>query len=186
MSYLQGVMLGAVLSLLAMVFAYLAGKMGEATIDGREEADFAEKRLPKRALLESRLELRRAELQAELTALGTEVQTQRRRRFVLEKDLQDARREAESPIRLVGREGVGLRFLAWMINRQVQGAQAEGKQHGTLDPDWANPQIVEVWADNLEDARKEVARIYPIPLGFTVLNIRLDAAEADKLEREAV
>ncbi|HYC05303.1 MAG TPA: hypothetical protein VED40_18565 [Azospirillaceae bacterium] len=177
MTYLEGFMLGGLLSVLAAVFAWLTGKLGEANMDGRAEADFAKERLPKRALLESRLDLRRAELQAELTRIGGEVAALRRRRFVLEKDLQDARREAESPVRVVGREGYGNRFQAWMINRQVQAAQSEGKTHGTLDPDWAGPQLVEIWADSMEDARREAARIYPVPLGFTLINIRLHLDE---------
>lgn len=179
MSYLQAVMLGVVLAGLMWLFAYLVGRFMEAAIDGRPEFKAAIDAIPRRSMLESRFDLRRADLQAEIARQNGEINSLRRKRFALEKDLADARRDAESPIRTVGREGsTTMRFRAWVVNRQVQSALSEGKAHPTLDAEWASPQIVEIWADNVTDARKELQRVYPMPVGFSILNIKLDVPES--------
>lgn len=185
MGFLDTLLLTALFSAAAFALAILIGKIGVANIEGRPEMKAAEAVLPRRAQIESRFDLRAAELKQEIARLSAEVSNLRRRRFTLEKELSDARREAESPVRVIGREGATpIRFRAWMINRQVQSAVAENKQHSTLDSDWATPQVIEVWADNLNDARKELQRIYPPPLGFTILNIRLETGEEAQEETE--
>lgn len=169
----------------AYVVAFLIGKFSQSSIEGKPELRMAEQAIPRRSLMEQKFEMRTTELTQELGKLSAEVGALRRRRFVLEKELVDARREADSPIRVIGKEGsTPVRFRAWTINRQVQAAIGEGKVHPTLDSDWATPQIVEVWAENLNDARKELQRIYPPPLGFTILNVKLESGEDAPLEEE--
>lgn len=183
MSYIEAMLVGLGVAAVIWGAAFLIGKFLEASIDGRPEYKLATESFPKRAMLESRFELRKAERQAEIARLNVEVNTLRRRRFALEKDIQDVKREADAPIRTLGREGGSAsKFRAWLVNRQVQGALSEGKPHPTLDSEWASPQIVEIWADNVNEARKEIQRVYPMPLGFSVLNIKLDAVDARPTE----
>ncbi len=178
MSYLQAMMLGVALAGCMWLFAYLAGRFIEAGIDGRPELKAAQEAIPRRAMLESRFDLRKTDLQAEIAKQNVEVTALRRKRFALEKDLADAKRESDAPIRTVGREGsTAIKFRAWVVNRQVQGALSEGKAHPTLDAEWASPQIIEIWAENIDGARKELQRVYPMPLGFSILNIKLDSPE---------
>jgi len=179
MVYLEALLLGLLLSVAAFIFGWLVGKIGESSVEGDPVIQAARARLPKMALVESKLDLRRAELKAEITRTQAVLSTLRRQRFTLEREVMDARREADAPVRVVGREGsTAFHYRAWLVNRQVQAAQAEGKAHPTLDSDWATPQVVEVWADNLTDARRELQRIYPMPLGFSILNIKLEVEEA--------
>jgi len=186
MSYMNAMLLGALLSGAAWLLCMIIGKLMETSIEGRPEMRAAQQAIPARAKMEGRFESRKLELQQEIARMTAEVANLRRLRFTLEKELQDARREADSPIRVIGKEGqAGVRYRAWLINRQVQQALSENKQHPTLDIGWATPQIVEVWADSLSDARKELGRIYPMPLGFTILNIKLELpAEATAGEPE--
>lgn len=178
MSYLGAMMLGTALAGIMWLLAFLVGKFMEASIDGRPELKAATEAIPRRAMMESRFDLRRTDLQAEIAKAQVEVTALRRQRFALEKDLMDARREADSPIRTVGREApTAMKFRAWLVNRQVQTALSEGKRHPMLDSQWASPQIVEIWSENIAEARKELQRVYPMPLGFTILNVKLDTPE---------
>lgn len=162
----------------AFLIAFIIGRIGEASIRDRPEVRTAEDNMPKRAQMENRFELRLADLQVEISRATMKLTELRRRRFQLERELMDAKREADAPIRVIGREGqADFRFRAWMVNRQVQQALSEDKEHGTLDADWASPQVVEVWADNVADARKELQRIFPMPLGFAILNVRLETPD---------
>lgn len=175
MTYGSALILGGLLALAAWVFAYLVGKIGENVIEGRPEVRWVEQALPRRSLIESKFDIRRSDLRARIAELQAELANLRRKRFTLEKELVDSKKEAESPIRVVGRENsTEYKFRAWVINRQVQQALGEGKSHPTLDVEWATPQVVEIWADNLNDARRDLQRLYPMPLGFSLLNIRLE------------
>jgi len=177
MGYLQATMMGLVMGLGAYLFTYLLGRFAESSILSRPDLRLAEAALPRRSMLEAKFDLRRSERRARLGELTAEIGDLRRRRFLQDKMLVDARREAQAPIRVVGAEGQAfLKFRAWVVNRQVQQAVAERKRHPTLDSEWAQPQIVEVWADSLTDARREMQRVYPMPVGFSVLSIGLDQA----------
>lgn len=177
MGYVQAILMGLMMGGAAYLFTYLLGRFVESTVLSRPELRLAEAALPRRSLLEAKFDLRRSDRRARLAELTAEIADLRRRRFLQDKTLIDARREAQAPIRVVGPEGQSfLKFRAWVVNRQVQQAAAERKRHPTLDAEWAQPQIVEVWADSLTDARKEIQRVYPVPLGFSTLSISLEQA----------
>jgi hypothetical protein len=177
MGYLQATMMGLVMGVGVYLFTYLIGHFAESSVLSYPDLRLAEAALPRRSMLEAKFDLRRSDRRARLDALTAEITDLRRRRFLQDKMLVDARREAQAPIRVVGAEGKAfLKFRAWVVNRQVQQAVAERKRHPTLDAEWAQPQIVEVWADSLTDARREMQRVYPVPLGFSVLSIGLDQA----------
>ncbi|WP_119678144.1 hypothetical protein [Indioceanicola profundi] len=182
MGFFDTILLSALFAGAAFLLALLIGRFAEARIAGLPQIKAAEEVIPLRARMEAQFDLRSTGLKQEIARLSSEMTTLRRQRFSLEKMLLDTRREAESPIRVVGREGsTPVCFRAWMINRQVQAAVVDGKQHPSLDKSWASPQVVEVWADNLGEARREVQRIYPPPLGFTILNLRLDSSDGQEV-----
>lgn len=175
MSLTQALMMGTVMGLGAYLFTYLMGRYAESSVQAGHDLKYIESILPRRSLLEAKFDLRLSDRKAQVTQMQAEINELRRRRFLQEKALVDTRREAQSPVRIVGPEGQSLlRFRAWMINRQVQQAQTDRKRHPTLDMEWANPQVVEIWADNLSDAKRDAQRIFPMPLGFTLLNVTLD------------
>lgn len=177
MGYVQAIMMGMLMGGAAYLFTYLLGRFVESTVLSRPELRAAEAALPRRSLLEAKFDLRCSDRRARLGELTAEINDLRRRRFLQDKMLVDARREAQAPIRVVGAEGQAfLKFRAWVVNRLAQQAAADRKRHPTLDAEWAQPQIVEVWADSLTDARKEMQRVYPVPLGFSTLSISLEQA----------
>ncbi|WP_029013820.1 hypothetical protein [Niveispirillum irakense] len=174
MGYVGIFLTAGVIGVAAYIFAYLVARLMESSVQSRPELRQAEEVLPRRSLLEAKFDNRRSERKARLTQLQSEIAELRRRRFIQDKLLADAKREAQAPVRVIGAEGRALlRFRAWMVNRQVQAAAAERKHHPLLDTEWASPQIVEVWADNLTDAKRELQRFFPMPLGFAVLNINI-------------
>ncbi|WP_114393961.1 hypothetical protein [Oleisolibacter albus] len=175
---MHALMLGSLFAAAAYLFTLLVGKLVQSSVEGRPEIRRAQAMMPVLARLEGRFELRVSERRSTLAARQGELGEERRQRFTLEKMLADARREAEAPLRLVGSAADGPhRFRAWLINRQVQHALAENKRHPSLDGEWAQPQPVEAWANNLQDARQAIQRLYPPPLGFTLLTIRLEQAD---------
>lgn len=175
MGYAHAVLMGALMGGAAYLFTYLIGRFTENAVLSRPALRQAEAALPLRSMLEAKFDSRRSDRRANLTEQQSAIAELRRRRYIQDKLLVDAKREAQAPVRVIGPEGRALlKFRAWVINRQVQAAAAERKRHQTLDMEWAGPQIIEIWADNLSDARRELQRIYPMPLGFSLLNITLD------------
>lgn len=175
----QAILLAAVLSGLCGLALLSVGRYLRLSIENQAALRQAVAGLPVLARLENRFEARQADLRARLSALEVEIGTTRQQRYKLRKAAQDARQAAQAPVRVIGPEGLGNRFIAWMINRQVQSALAQGKETAFLDPDWASPQLVEAWAPTLVDARRELQRHYPPPLGFSIISLKLDAPRAE-------
>ncbi|MFV3074723.1 hypothetical protein [Niveispirillum fermenti] len=186
MDWTQAFMMGMVMGLGAYLFTYLMGRYVESSLQSGLDLKRIEEILPRRSLLEAKFDLRRSDRKARVTQLQAELTDLRRRRFLQEKALVDARREANSPVRIIGPEGQTLaKFRAWMVNRQVQQALTDRKRHPMLDMEWANPQVVEIWADNLGDAKREAQRLFPMPLGYSLLNITLESTSAPPAAAEA-
>jgi hypothetical protein len=134
-----------------------------------------------RANMERRFEQRCAELESLIEQSSTLGGEFRRRRISAEQKLAAARQKASQPLRVLGDEGrARVRFAAQVVNRQVQRAESEGGGHASLDASWAYPQAIEVWADNLQDARRELLRVYPAPMGYQLLGLQLDLSDAAK------
>lgn len=163
----------------AFLLGYLIGRFGEAMVDSSPEAKKVRYRMAIRAKLEQRFEQRCAELENlidQSSSLGSEF---RKRRTSMEQKLGQAKQRAAQPVRLLGDEHTArIRFAAQVVNRQVQRAEQEGAGHASLDASWAFPQAIEVWADNLQDARREVARVYPAPQGYQLLSMHIDLSDA--------
>ncbi|WP_044564611.1 hypothetical protein [Azospirillum sp. B4] len=186
MGLLHAIMLAGALAVVAGLFVLILGKLGEAAVERQADLRQAASRLPLGAQIENRLESREADLRTELAALQAALGEARRRRYALDKELEDARRSAQAPVRVVGREDAGLnRFVAWMVNRLVQQAQTDAKTIVGLDPDWAGPQMIEVWSENLADARRDLLRYFPAPLGYVLLSIQLANSGAAKAGGDA-
>ncbi|MEA1677000.1 hypothetical protein [Nitrospirillum sp. BR 11163] len=181
MGLMHAIMLAGTLAVVAGLIILVLGKLGEAAVERQPDFRHALGRLPLGAQIENWLEAREAEVRAELTVLQGALGEVRRRRYALDKDLEDARRSAQAPVRVVGREDAGLnRFVAWMVNRLVQQAQGDAKTAVALDPEWAGPQMIEVWSENLADARRDLQRYFPAPLGYVLLSIQLaNSGKAD-------
>ncbi|MDZ5647325.1 hypothetical protein [Nitrospirillum sp. BR 11828] len=185
MGLLHAILLAGTLAVVVGLIIMVIGKLGEAAVERHPEMRRAASRLPLGAQMENRLEGREADVRAELTALQNALGEARRRRYALDKELEDARRSAQAPVRVVGREDAGLnRFVAWMVNRLVQQAQTDARTVIALDPEWAGPQVIEVWSENLSDARRDLLRYFPAPLGYVLLSIQL--ANSGKAAKDTV
>lgn len=177
---LHAMLLAIVLAITSGLVVILIGKTVRSSIEGNPVVRRALAGIPQAARLEARFESRETQMRDKVIALEREVNTIRQHRYALQKAAQDARRAALAPVRVVGRENSGERFSAWMINRQVQSALAQGKPPALLDPDWATPQLIEVWSGNLIDARRELQRHYPPPLGYGIISLQLEAVPSGR------
>jgi hypothetical protein len=181
MNFAVTLVIGLVMVAGAFLLGYFIGRFGEAMVDSSPEAKKVRYRMAVRAKLEQRFEQRCAELESlieQSSSLGGEF---RKRRASAEQKLAQARQRAAQPVRLLGDERTArIRFAAQVVNRQVQRAEQEGAGHASLDASWSYPQAVEIWADNLQDARREVARVYPAPQGYQLLSMHIDLSDAEK------
>jgi hypothetical protein len=167
----------------AFLFGYLVGKFGEAVVETGPEARALRARLAAIAQMGARLEERCGMLEQRFDKGTYGAAELKRKRMALEQRLAIARQRASQPMRSIGPEGrARLKFVAQVINRQVQRAINENQAHASLDSSWGTPQAVEVWADNLQDARTEVQRAFPPHMGFHVMSVHIDLKDADPID----
>ena len=130
--------------------------------------------IERRSILERNLAARIGERRKALAELDRSF-----RQLVSRRQQADAARtEAEACpdriVRTVGQEVKGTElFLALVVNKYVR---AEGGK-AAVDPAWALPQQIEVWAKSLADARGELDRRYPESQGYKVTSM-VDGAAA--------
>ena len=152
--------------------ARLGGEIWSRMILKSEAATRARVKLKRCAPLIPAFEQRRAKLRIALA------QSEARRRAVerqidqFQSKLDELQQRDDEMIRIVGRKRPGCRlFKAVMVNRHVQAAIREGRPHGLLDGSWARAQHVEIWAQNLPEAKASLDSRFPVSLGFTLIEM---------------
>lgn len=147
--------------------------------------DGLDDRLRKVAGLSHRFEQRRAALLPRLAQLDAQLKSARRRHYMVTRRVADMQVSRSKLMRVLGEEDAfqrperpARRFLAQVVNRHVQRAQSERKEHPTLSPSWARSQQVLVWTYSIAEAKVMIERAFPPAMGFFIIEIS-ESGDAD-------
>ncbi len=147
--------------------------LGERAIERRHGSEGVRDVIARRAKMETKFESRRADRIRELKELDGTVEDVLRRRKVLERQIEDSRQSGERLVRLIGEEIQGSPcYVAMVVNKYVGTGAAQQSQHALVDPTWAQPQTIEVWARSMAEARTEIERRYPPAFGYAVTRMQ--------------
>jgi hypothetical protein len=166
----------------AFVIGRVVVYMGEKSLEKRHGVIGARDRLAACAKLEAALERRRTEKAKELKEADARASEMARRRKQLERRIADAVSAGEALIRVIGEEVKDTPcFHAEVINRYVGQAGFEQKQHAYIDSSWAAPQVLEIWARSVAEARSEIERRYPPAFGYHISRL-LDSDQVEAMK----
>ncbi|WP_448206382.1 hypothetical protein [Azospirillum sp. sgz302134] len=169
--YAQALFTAFALSGMAFGIGKLVVVLGERSIERRYGTGGVREVIARRAKLETGLEARKGQRDAELRKVQDEIRDLMRRRQALDRQIKDAQQSGDQIVRLVGEEIAGTPcYIAQVVNKYVgSGAQ---KHHAFIDASWALPQTMEVWARTMPVARAEIERRYPPAFGYVVLRLQ--------------
>ncbi|MBY6262878.1 hypothetical protein EI613_13315 [Azospirillum sp. 412522] len=147
--------------------------LGERAIERRHGSEGVRDVIARRAKMETKFEARRGGRIQELKELDAAVEDELRRRKVLERQISDSRQTGERLVRLIGEEVQSSPcYVAMVVNKYVGTNAAQQSQHALVDPSWAQPQMIEVWARSMAEARTEIERRYPPAFGYAVTRMQ--------------
>lgn len=171
--YAQALFFALALSGMGFGIAKLVVVLGERMIEKRHGTGGVREVIARRAKLESGLEARKGDRAAELRKIEAEIADLMKRRQNLERQIKDSQRAGDQLVRLIGEENAGTPcYIAQLVNKYVGTGSHQQSQHAIIDPSWAQPQTVEVWARSMPDARAEIERRYPPAFGFVVVRMQ--------------
>jgi hypothetical protein len=160
----------------------------ETSIRRRFEDRGLDEKLNRYAILAQRFEQRRDAMLPRLVRLDAQVKSARRRHYMVNKRINDLKIARSQLMRVIGEEDAFLRaerparkFITYVINRHVQRAQLDQKEHPFLSRSWARTQQVVIWAPTIGDAKVLAERSYPPATGFFISEITEPQSEADDL-----
>jgi hypothetical protein len=167
-TYVQALFYALACSGMAFGIAKLVVIVGERMIEKRHGIVGVRDMLVRRARLEQGLEARRDQRRKEIKVADDEAREVLRRRSQLERQIADTLRGGERVIHLIGEEVKGTPcFHAQVLNIYV-GSSAH-QQNAFVDPRWAQPQSMEVWAASAQEARKAIEGRYPPAFGYKII-----------------
>ncbi|OYQ32647.1 hypothetical protein CHU95_17905 [Niveispirillum lacus] len=172
--------------------AYLIGAgiaaAAENTVRKRQEGAGLDGRLQRLMILAQRLEQRKEKMLPNLVKLDAEVKSARRRQYMVNKKLLDLKTARSQLMRVLGEEDGFLRaerparkFIAQVVNRHVQRAQMEQKEHPFLSRAWSRTQQAVIWAPTVGDAKILAEKSFPPATGFFIAEITEPHSEGDEL-----
>ncbi len=184
---LQSLIEAAAVFVVIAGIAYLAGlgiaSVAEQTVRRRLKADALGDRLLRLSQLQQRLHRRREELVPRIARLDGELRTAKRQAYMVGKRVSDTLMKRSRLLRVLGEEEAfqrpgrpARRFIAHVVNRHVQQAQAGQKELPNLARSWAESQRVDAWAATIGDAKAMVEKAFPVAIGFFIVDLR----EADQ------
>lgn len=179
---LQALSIGLGLSILAFIVGRVVLFMGEQSLDKKYGVKGVRQKLVACARLEGALEQRKNEHARRLKDADGQASDALRRKKQLERRIDDAVSAGEALVRLIGDEIKDAPcFYAEVNNKYVGTANFEQKQHAYIDPSWAQPQVIEVWARSAAEARAEIERRYPPAFGYNISRL-LDIGSVDSMK----
>lgn len=147
--------------------------LGERAIERRHGSEGVRDVIARRAKMETKFEARRGDRIRELKELDGAVEDELRRRKMLERQISDSRQTGERLVRLIGEEvQASPCYVAMVVNKYVGTGAVQQSQHALVDPSWAQPQMIEVWARSMAEARTEIERRYPPAFGYAVTRMQ--------------
>ncbi len=181
-SYVQAVMLAILLSLFGFGFGWIISVIAVQMVERRDVLDSIRQVIAQRARLETAFEHRRETLRGQFADLERAIVAGSKRRQTMEKQLIDVKTSGDVLVRLVGDENADYEcFLARIGNRYVSSRGDVDQKHAFIDSSWASPQIVEIWAPSMGEARSLLEKRYPPAFGYTVHH--LSAVEPEDLPK---
>lgn len=160
----------------------------EASLRRRFEGQGLDEKLNRYSMLAQRFEQRRDAMLPRLVRLDAQVKSARRRHYIVNKRINDLKIARSQLMRVIGEEDGFLRaerparkFIAYVVNRHVQRAQLDQKEHPFLSRSWARTQQVVIWAPTIGDAKVLAERSYPPATGFFISEITEPQSEGDDL-----
>ena len=178
---------GSVFALIAGI-AYLGGLavahiVEQATLRGLK-AEGLEGKLQAISIMIGKFQARREAMLPQLVRLDAQVKSARRRHYMINKRVSDISLNRSRLLRVIGEEDAFSRperpprkFVAHVINRHVQRAQFDQKEHPFLARSWARSQQIEIWAPTIGDAKVAVEKVFPPATGFFMVEIKEPEAE---------
>lgn len=170
--------------------AYLIGigiaTAAESAARRRQQEIGLEGRLQKLGILGHRLQSRKEKMLPRLTKLDAQLKSARRRHYMVNKKITDLKIARSQLMRVLGEEDAFLRaerparkFIAHIVNRHVQRAQMEQKEHPFLSRSWSRTQQATIWAPTIGDAKLMVEKSFPPATGFFIASIAEPQGEGD-------
>lgn len=171
--------------------AYLLGAGISQSIENglrkRQEAAGLEGRMQRMATLLHKFQARKEKMLPRLVKLDAQVKSARRRQYMVNKKVMDLKVARSQLMRVLGEEDGFLRterparkFIANIINRHVQRAQMEQKEHPFLSRAWARTQQVVIWAPTIGDAKALAERAFAPATGFFITEISEPGSDGDE------
>ena len=177
-----------VISGLAYLLGAAVAAMAENAMRKRQEGVGLEGRLQKLMILAQRFEQRREKMLPRLVKLDAELKSARRRHYMVNKRVMDLTVARSQLMRALGEEDGFLRaerparkFIAQVVNRHVQRAQMEQKEHPFLSRAWSRTQQAVIWAPTIGDAKILAEKSYPPATGFFIAEITEPQSDVDDL-----
>lgn len=172
--------------------AYLLGAgiaaAAENAVRKRQDSVGLDGRMQKLMILAQRLQQRKDKMLPRLTKLDAEVKSARRRQYMVNKKIMDLKIARSQLMRALGEEDGFLRaerparkFIAHVVNRHVQRAQMEQKEHPFLSRAWSRTQQAVIWAPTIGDAKILAEKSFPPATGFFIAEISEPQSEVDEL-----
>lgn len=170
--------------------AFLIGRvvvyLGEKTLEKKFGVDGFRERLVACAKLESQLDARSAERAKALKEADNIASDAVKKRKQIERRMADAQSYGEALVRIIGDEVKDAPcFYAEVVNRYVGQAAFEQREHAYVDSSWAQPQIMEIWARSIAEARAEIERRYPPAFGYHISRL-IDIGLVDAMKPAAL
>lgn len=167
-----------VISGLAYVIGTGIASAAENAVRKRQADVGLDGRLQKLGILGQRLQSRKDKMLPRLAKLDAELKSARRRHYMVNKKILDLKIARSQLMRVLGEEDAFLRterparkFIANIVNRHVQRAQMEQKEHPFLSRAWSRTQQATIWAPTIGDAKLMVEKSFPPATGFFIASI---------------
>ncbi|MGQ3048385.1 MAG: hypothetical protein ACT6Q8_04360 [Niveispirillum sp.] len=167
-----------VISGLAYVIGTGIASAAENAVRKRQADVGLDGRLQKLGILGQRLQSRKDKMLPRLAKLDAELKSARRRHYMVNKKILDLKMARSQLMRVLGEEDAFLRmerparkFIANIVNRHVQRAQMDQKEHPFLSRAWSRTQQATIWAPTIGDAKLMVEKSFPPATGFFIASI---------------
>lgn len=170
----------------AFVIGRVVVYLGEKSLEKKFGVDGFRERFAACAKLEAQLDSRSAERAKALKDADNIASDAVKRRKQLERRMADAQSFGEAMVRIIGDEVKEAPcFYAEVVNRYVGQATFEQREHAYVDSSWAQPQIMEIWARSIAEARAEIERRYPPAFGYHISRL-IDIGMVDAMKPDAL
>ncbi|WP_044561974.1 hypothetical protein [Azospirillum sp. B4] len=157
-----------------------------------EGVDRVDERFQEANILHRKFEDRSGKIMPRVARLDNDLKSARRQNYMSTRKVADLEARRDQLIRVLGEDEAFSRptrpprhFVALVINRHVQRAVLEQKDHIGFSRSWSRVQNVHAWAQNANDAKTLVESYYPHSLGFHILEIREPSGDGGPALEEA-